>query len=131
MAVVGFLNEPVIKWSGKAVILREDLNYIANSGVQYITHAGLYTDLASVPSVLRTTTAVLGAGWQQTAAAGILHDGLYKTGRVSRHMADDLFREALVNSGLSKWKARVMWAGVRSGGWLAWRRHRNAEGGND
>jgi hypothetical protein len=119
-----FLNEPVVKWQGKLLILREDLTYVAKSGAQYVIKKGLATDLASIPSVLRTTTAILGAGWQQTGPAGILHDGLYKTGEVSRRLADDLFREALIASGMSSWKARILWSGVRAGGWVAWKRHR-------
>jgi hypothetical protein len=124
MSMIGFLATPVVKWLGKAVILREDLTYIARNGTAYVTEAGLFTDLASVPKIFATIAALLGAGWQETAAAGILHDGLYASGRVSRELADDLFREALEESGLAAWKAKVMWRTVRWFGGRAWRRHR-------
>jgi hypothetical protein len=125
LVATGFLNQPVVKWGpGTLLTLKEDLRYVALDGTTHVAKQGLVTDLASVPAALRTLTSVLGATFQTTARAGILHDWIYKTGSTTRREADALFRESLVADGFAKWKARMMWAGVRAGGWVAWRRHR-------
>ena len=49
-------------------------------------------------------------------AAGI-HDKLYHTGLVSRALADAVFREAMLVSGVARWRAWAAWAAVRAVGW--------------
>lgn len=68
------------------------------------------------------------AEWYRTGLAGILHDWLFRTGHVDRATADALYHEALIALGLSRWRAFVRWAGVRVGGWSAWRKHRMNDG---
>jgi hypothetical protein len=48
--------------------------------------------------------------------AATVHDWLYTTGQLPRRAADRLFRLALIDSGVSPWRAWIMWAGVRLGG---------------
>lgn len=74
--------------------------------------AGFTTDFASVPRIPLIFEAV--GDIAHTAAA--LHDWLYTAQPVTRAMADAMFREAAVTSGVSAWRAWVMWAGVRIGG---------------
>jgi len=65
-------------------------------------------DGASVPRVLWPVFEPMG----RHARAAALHDYLY-CGGVSRWIADAVFREALVATGESLWKARAAWAIVR------------------
>lgn len=74
--------------------------------------AGFTTDFASVPR-WPLTFALLG---QYGHAAAVLHDYLYATGALSRREADQVFRNALRSSGIARWRAWLMWAGVRAGG---------------
>ncbi|WP_417480475.1 DUF1353 domain-containing protein [Maricaulis maris] len=74
--------------------------------------AGFETDFASVPR-WPLTFALLG---QYGHAAAVLHDYLYATGALSRRKADQVFRNALRSSGIARWRAWLMWAGVRVGG---------------
>lgn len=52
-------------------------------------------------------------------AAATIHDWLYSVGsagRMDRKAADQVFRNALCSSGVARWRAWLMWAGVRLGG---------------
>lgn len=70
------------------------------------------TDLASVPRLPFIYLVVGGVG----VKASVLHDYLYATGLVSREDADEIFYQALIEDGLSVWRAKMMWTGVRVGG---------------
>jgi hypothetical protein len=48
--------------------------------------------------------------------ASTVHDYLYTTRSVSRKAADDIFYDALRAEGVARWRAWLMWAGVRIGG---------------
>ena len=80
--------------------------------------AGFITDYASVPR-LPVVFAMTG---DRGHKAAVIHDWLYRHGAPhwSRAQADQIFRDALLESEPS-WRAWVMWAGVRGGGWRAWR----------
>lgn len=73
---------------------------------------GFTTDFASVPR-WPITFAMLG---QYGHAAAVLHDWLYRSGRLSREQADRVFFNALRSSGIARWRAYLMFAGVRVGG---------------
>lgn len=75
--------------------------------------AGFETDYASVP---RLPFAYLFFGGIAKKAA-TLHDYLYRTGLVSRADADATFKEAMLVSDVSGWRAWPMYAGVRAFGW--------------
>lgn len=74
--------------------------------------SGFETDFASVPR-LPLTYALLGAYGH---AAAVLHDSLYTDGLLRREQADLVFRNALRSSGIARWRAWIMWAGVRLAG---------------
>lgn len=67
------------------------------------------TDFASVPRV----PVVFDLMGDIAHSAAVLHDYLYSTGEVPRSVADKVFREAAIVSGVSKWKAWAMWVAVR------------------
>lgn len=73
---------------------------------------GFETDFASVPR-LPVVFDLVGAYGH---AAATLHDWLYSSGLVPRKSADRIFREALRATGIARWRAWLMWAGVRLGG---------------
>ena len=75
--------------------------------------ASFRTDLASVPRVVGAYLLFGGKG----ARASVLHDYAYSGGlAVTRDLADNLFREALLASGYSAVTAWAMYRGVRWGG---------------
>lgn len=49
-------------------------------------------------------------------AAATIHDRLYATADLSRTAADAVFFNALRASGVARWRAWLMWVGVRIGG---------------
>lgn len=54
------------------------------------------------------------------AAAAIVHDWLYGTSHVSRRMADAIFLEIMLETGVHPVVAHVMFAAVRLCGWMAY-----------
>lgn len=82
----------------------------------FVAPMGFITDFASVP---RLPIAYMLTGGYAHAAA-VIHDYLYSSHEVSRSMADAVFHEAILSAGGSKWRAALMYAGVRVGGWTAW-----------
>lgn len=102
-------------------ILLEDL--VWNDGIELVVPAGFLTDLASVPIGFRNVLNINGL----SRSPAVLHDFLYRTHLVSRGGADLLFREALKAEGMGLTRY-VYWAGVRVGGWLAWRKHEKNAG---
>lgn len=82
--------------------------------------AGFQTDLTSVP---RLPLMYLLTGGTATKAA-VVHDYLYVTRLVDRATADAVFREAAEVSNVPAWRRWLMWAGVRAGGWIYWRKEK-------
>ena len=70
------------------------------------------TDFASVPR-LPVVFDLLGDYGQ---AASVIHDYLYSTGCLARSDADRVFYNALRASGIARWRAWLLWVGVRIGG---------------
>ncbi len=55
-------------------------------------------------------------------AAATIHDRLYFTAELSRKAADAVFFNALRASGIARWRAWLMYAGVRLGGHWRYKR---------
>jgi hypothetical protein len=73
---------------------------------------GFLTDFASVPRVPIAHLLTANCGHE----AAVIHDWFYTTHEVSRRDADAVFEEALLVGGEPRWRAWLMWAGVRIGG---------------
>ena len=86
---------------------------------------GFYTDFASVPR-LGIIYALLGDRAHEPA---VVHDFLYYMGMTTRKMADDILLEAMGVEGLPWWQRWPIYAGVRVGGWYAWKQHRDNHDG--
>lgn len=93
-------------------VLGDDLAYYSSHLDRIVTvPLGFRTDLASVPRL--PVIYVLTGDTARSAA--VVHDFLYG-GIVSRKDADEVLYEAAIASGVSRWRAWMMWAGVRAGG---------------
>jgi len=78
---------------------------------------GFLSDLASVP---RLPLAYLLAG-DTAHEAAVVHDWLYQNRISTRAQADAVLDEAMAVTGEPRWRRRLMWSAVRTGGWWAWR----------
>jgi hypothetical protein len=102
--------------------LVDTLDYGTADGFLIRIPKGFKTDLASIPRLLRPLFQVNGNHRQ----AAVLHDYLYaKKGRLlvikkTRAECDLMFFKAMLQSGVPVWKARLMYFGVRVGGWASW-----------
>lgn len=91
----------------------------------YVVPKGTKTDGASIPRILWR---VVGHPLGEYCQAAVLHDYLYQTGKVTRSRADELLYEGMEVLGwVKKWKMRIIYWGVRLGGWLPWRNHRKKD----
>lgn len=83
--------------------------------------ADFVTDFASVPRLLWW----LYPPHDHTARAAALHDYLYRTGMVSRAVADLAFLEVMLSDGVRPSRAWAMYYAVRAFGWIPFRRYRS------
>lgn len=74
---------------------------------------GFMTDTASVPRI----PFIYAALGKRGDKAAVLHDYTYEKLLYDRKTCDKYFYEALLVSGVSRWRAKAMWVGVRIGGW--------------
>jgi len=87
--------------------------------VKVVVPAGFETDFASIPQPFHWFISKLG----RYNKAAVIHDFIYQQGHsISRKMADQCFRDGMVDLGVDKWKRTLMYWGVRFGGWMAWRK---------
>lgn len=102
---------------GGKVRLLKPLRYRAADGRMFVIPAGFECD--------KTSSLLKRRGDHDIAA--VLHDWLYSTGAVTRGEADGLYLEAMQALDVSWVISRLYHAGVRVGGWKAWRSHRNRD----
>ena len=82
-----------------------------------IVPTGFVTDFASIQVLHNAFLFVLFAlvaGYGNYAAT--VHDWLYSEGQANRKEADAVLYRALRAEGVARWRAWLMWAGVRIGG---------------
>ena len=108
--------------TGRTFRLLEDLTYKAKNGHRTVIHAGLITDMATVPHSLWSIIAPFG----QQSLPAILHDQECTTIRTrvpqrskarlkERRTVDSRFLEALLERGVPRVRAAMMWAGASLG----------------
>ena len=78
----------------------------------FMVPGGFITDLSSIPRLPFIYLLLNGI----SDLPGVLHDFLYSTGLVAREVADAILREACLAIGVPRWKANLIYAGVRLGG---------------
>lgn len=95
--------------------LLSDVYFETNKWCIYVSK-GFRFDGASIPRMF----------WEEIGCpidfvyAGCIHDALYRTHLLSRKEADYILYLALIESGVSKVQARVMYLAVRAGGQQAY-----------
>ena len=107
--------------------LLEHLDYLDNRGDKWRTPKGTISDLSSFPWFVRMFVPK-----SLLVKSPFFHDYLYEKqpkdpntkSRVTRKRADQLYRDSAVVEGLSRKRAKLFYAGLRSFGWIAWRSHR-------
>ena len=119
-----FLNDPIMKIHGsdKWILVNDFIYYDVGQKIEI--KSGFIHDLASVPVPLNLIFRKHG----DHSKAAIVHDYLYSNQglvsqfkRYTRAESDEIFHKAMLESGVNKVKAWFMWAGVRSGGYFAWK----------
>jgi hypothetical protein len=110
---------------GDQWFLREKLVWLSDSGHRVCVPQNFVTDFASVPRLLWT----LLPQWDGYGPAAVMHDYLYWAQIVPRAEADRYMLEAMRDQRVSLLKRWIVYAGVKAGGWIAWRantRHKAA-----
>ena len=121
----GFLNpiraEDCV--DGYCRVLLENVVYHVGSRSstdQIVVPAGFKWDGGSVPRFLWP----LLDPWGSASKAFLLHDYLYQTQQRSRLVSDAIFMEAMEVLGVGFVKRKLLYRGVRLGGWVAWGQHK-------
>jgi hypothetical protein len=111
------LIEPAVKWSREKRnwVLCDDIFFRVN-GTLEIIHAGMITDLASVPCVFRSIINTYG----NYNLAAIIHDHLYahkgvlQDGtKLTRAQCDEIFLRVMLRDQVPCIEATIMWLAVR------------------
>ena len=98
--------------SGKEWVLRKSFHYdVGHKGSDYsiAIPTGFVTDFCSSLPIVWSII----PKWDKYGKATVVHDYLYFTREVSRKKADDIFYEAMLVSGVKRWKAKLMHWTVR------------------
>lgn len=103
--------------------LLEDVIYHVggrSSTDKIVVPAGFVWDGGSVPRALWMFL----DPWGSASKAFLLHDWLYRTQERSRLVSDAIFMEAMEVLGVGFVKRKLLFRGVRMGGWLAWSKNK-------
>jgi len=88
----------------------------------YEIKKGFVWDGNSIPRIAWSFT---GTPWaMDLLTAGLIHDWLYKTGIVSRKVADEIHYKVCRKHGVGWYRAQKMHKALRVAGWRAWNKHR-------
>lgn len=115
---VTYLNDG--KWR-----LNDKLCYDDEEFGEIIVPSGTVTDLDSIPRLPFAHMLLK----NQTVIGATVHDFAYTLGhiegrQITRKQADEIFLRAMEDEGVSWWARRMIYAGVRLGGYFAWSKHR-------
>ncbi len=110
--------------TGRTFRVLENLTYLGPNGRRHTARAGLNTDLATIPHSLWSVIAPFG----EQSLPSIVHDQecadakrmVPQRSRVARRkriVVDGRFHEGLLERGVPRFRAAMMWAGVSLGRW--------------
>lgn len=85
-----------------------------------VVPAGFVTDMGSVPHFLWGII----DPWGKASKAFLIHDFLYETRLRSRLVSDAILLEGMEVLGVNWLKRKLIYNGVRIGGWFAWNKKR-------
>ena len=97
---------------GELPELASDLEYFDDSIGVIVVPKGFKTDFASIPRIFWNIIAPI----DKWTLPSVLHDYLYDCGykySINRKRADKIFYNAMIESGVSKITASIMWLCVR------------------
>ena len=111
-----------LRQDGETVaVLLEDIVYDAGPLGRIVVPKGFESDGCSLP---RFFWRMIGHPFDMRyLREAILHDWLYRYQPCDRRTADKIFREAMAGS-VCPGRRRMIYWGLRIGGWPAWNRHR-------
>ena len=94
-------------------------------GETILVEKGFITDFSSYPWFSRILVR-----FDRVDVAGVIHDKLYYDGNCTRAHADKIWRlvAQLGDHSANPVQAWLSWAGLRLGGWIAWRAHAKRRG---
>ena len=95
--------------SGDKATLLKEFSYYTDEGVTYVVPVGFETDFATTPQWAQSIVPKIGTYTKAT----ILHYYWYKEAINTKKWADSEFLKACIILGTPKWKAYLMYAGVR------------------
>ena len=124
------------QWSDDETKFILDTPFVYNDpekGCLITVPAQFDTDFNSVPQFFESWFPAM-----QYMAAGLVHDFLYRRPKgpygangatldLTREDCDDLHRRILHLKGCRWSKRQAIWSALRSGGWAAWNKHREAD----
>lgn len=106
--------------SGKFATTLEEIHVVVGD-IHVTVPKGFETDGASLPRLLWWYCPPFKG--RHTRGA-VVHDYLYATGEQPRKVSDKIFLAIMGEDGVRKRKRRIMYMGVRSCGWKAYRAHK-------
>lgn len=109
--------------NGFPFTLLRPLQFRSQTGLLVTVPEGFETDYASIPQALWAVLPPVG----RYDRAAVLHDYLYVHNGVERSVADAILNEAMEVAGVSRVQRWIIYSGVRIGGWVPWKRYRDAD----
>jgi len=85
--------------------------------------AGMMTDFLSIPRIFWR----IWPPWGRYSPATVIHDWLYQSGNTTRTEADRILLDLCRRLAVPGWQCRLIYWGVRLGGWRTWRKYRGKE----
>lgn len=124
MHTVKFENEPCLTPYYRYIYKTCDDYHFKIDQDEYVIKKGFHTDLASIP---RFMWSFLSPRYSNFVAPAIIHDYLYNIEtEKGRKYADDVLFSALRTNGVSYYTALKFWLGVRSFGWIHFKKNKAA-----
>lgn len=95
---------------GETMILLEDIHFVDTGGVRWTCKAGDWVDGASIP---RFFWRIIGPPLRgKYRAASVFHDVACSKKIGNTETASNMFYDAMIESGVCKWKACIMYLAV-------------------
>jgi len=103
---------PLLPYNPGEWVLLSDMVYTDLAGTLHVVPKYFVTDLASIPWVVEPVFRSI-----DSRLPGVLHDWTYCVRQAPRGTCDLLLAEALRVTGCDRVRERLIYAGVRAGGW--------------
>lgn len=109
---------------GRIRTLREKLEYYSEILKEWtVTEIGFKTDLGSIPQILQGLIPKDGKGTYPF----INHDKMYREGKYSQKVCDDVLSEACKVTGVKWWRRVLIREGLRVGGFIAYNNYKKGK----